>query len=193
MTSNEKLVEKKLDSEEVFSGELLHVYKDQVELPDGQTSEREYIKHPGASVIIPYNNKGEILLIKQYRYPTREIMLELPAGKIDPGENAEDSIDRELAEETGFGAKEITKLSRIHSCVGYSDEVVHLFWGNALYENNLEEDEGENILLAPMDIEQAMQKVFTGEITDAKTTIGLFWADRIIHNYKFRKKFGISI
>lgn len=193
MDSKQELAEKKIKSKQVYSGGLLQVYKDTVELPDGIESEREYIKHPGASVIIPYRDNGEILLIRQYRYPIRETILELPAGKIDPGENAEDSINRELAEETGYGAKTIRKLGRIHSCVGYSDEVVHLFWGSDLYENNLEQDEGENIILAPMSIEDAMKKVLQDEITDAKTTIGLFWADRIINNKNFRQALGISI
>src|SRR6056297_1524195 len=110
MTSKKELEEKKIKGKKVFSGDLLHVYKDKVELPDGVESEREYIKHPGASVIIPYNEAGEIILIKQYRYPTQKVMLELPAGKIDPGENPEESINRELAEETGFGARQIRKL-----------------------------------------------------------------------------------
>ena len=193
MSSREKLAEEKIKSEKVYSGALLQVYKDKVELPDGVTSEREYIKHPGAAVIIPYNEKGEILLIKQYRYPIRDTILELPAGKIDPGENPEESIDRELAEETGFGAKNIKKLSRIHSCVGYSDEVVHLFWGSELYKNKLEGDEGENIVLAPMTIDRAMGKLYSGEITDAKTTIGLFWANRIINSDEFRAEIGIAL
>ncbi|HMA61165.1 MAG TPA: NUDIX hydrolase [bacterium] len=193
MASDKEFKEIRLNGEKVFSGDLLHVYRDEVQLPDGIKSKREYIKHPGASVIIPYTEDGKIILIRQYRYPTQQMMLELPAGKIDPGENPEESIDRELAEETGFGAHFIKKLGKIHSCVGYSDEIVHLFWGSSLYENNLEEDEGENIVKVPMAIDKAMQKVLTGEITDAKTTIGLFWADRILQNEKFRKELGIEI
>lgn len=193
MSLDKEFKEVRLSGEKVFSGDLLHVYRDEVQLPDGIKSKREYIKHPGASVIIPYTKSGEIILIRQYRYPTQKIMLELPAGKIDPGENPKESIDRELAEETGYGAHFIKKLGRIHSCVGYSDEIVYLFWGSSLYKNNLEEDEGENIVKEPMPIDEAMQKVFQGQITDAKTTIGLFWADRILHNEKFREKLGIEI
>jgi ADP-ribose pyrophosphatase len=193
MSVDHELKEKKIDGKKVFAGDLLQVHKDKVKLPDGLTSYREYIKHPGASVIIPYDESGKILLIKQYRYPTRQIMLELPAGKIDPGENAEDSINRELAEETGYGARFIKKLGRIHSCVGYSDEVVHLFWGSALYENNLEQDKGENIIVEPINIEEAMELVFKGQITDAKTTIGLFWADRILNNKQFRDSLNITL
>lgn len=193
MSVDHELREEKIDGKKVFAGDLLQVHKDQVKLPDGLTSTREYIKHPGASVIIPYDESGKILLIKQYRYPTRQIMLELPAGKIDPGENAEDSINRELAEETGYGARFIKKLGRIHSCVGYSDEVVHLFWGSSLYENDLEQDKGENIIVEPINIDEAMKMIFKGKITDAKTTIGLFWADRIFRNNQFREELNITL
>ena len=107
--------EKCINSKRVFNGRLLQVYRDEVRLPNGKISNREWIKHPGAAVVIPYLGNGQILLIKQFRYPVRQIMLELPAGKIDAGENPDQTIRRELAEETGYSAQKLTKLSLIHT------------------------------------------------------------------------------
>ncbi|HRU92543.1 MAG TPA: NUDIX hydrolase [Candidatus Marinimicrobia bacterium] len=173
--------EKCINSKCVFNGRLLQVYRDEVRLPNGKTSNREWIKHPGAAVVIPYLGNGQILLIKQFRYPVRQIMLELPAGKIDAGENPDDTIRRELAEETGYSTQKLTKLGLIHTCVGYSNECLHLFWADELQKCDTRPDDDELIEMIPMSINAAMNLLYQGKITDAKTIIGLFWADNIIN------------
>jgi len=121
MNSESAFDEKQLTTTNVFEGVLLHVFQDTVLLPSGNHSIREYIQHPGAAVVIPHLGNQQILLIRQYRYPIRQIVLELPAGKIDPGESPEITIQRELAEETGYRANWLKPIAPIHTCVGYSD------------------------------------------------------------------------
>jgi len=181
MTEN-KFEEQAIESVRVYDGRLLQVYRDSVRLPNGHTSGREWIKHPGAAVVIPYLGKGRILLVRQYRYPVRRVMLELPAGKMDPGESPADTVRRELAEETGFIPQKVTEVALIHTCVGYSDERLFLYWADELQRCAAQPDEDETIEIAPTDIDVAMELLRCGEITDAKTLIGLFWAEDIIRH-----------
>ncbi len=181
MHDNISFVEKCLSSQEVFSGRLLHVFKDTVRLPDGSESTREYIKHPGAAVVIPYCGDRRILMIRQYRYPVGQTLLELPAGKIDGQDSPDATIKRELAEETGYRPGIIIPIGLIHTCVGYSSERLYLYWAEQLQYAPLTADDDENIVTLEVPITDAMQMVYAGQITDAKTLIGLFWAEKIIN------------
>jgi len=189
MNSDSGFYEKQLTTTKVFEGVLLHVYQDTVLLPSGNRSIREYIKHPGAAVVIPHLGNQQILLIRQYRYPIRQIVLELPAGKIDPGESPEMTIQRELAEETGYQAHWLKPIAPIHTCVGYSDEIIHLYWADQLTPASLPPDADEFIETISYSISAAMSLVYNGQITDAKTLIGLFWADRILNNPQLARKY----
>lgn len=182
MQKDSDFFEKRIDSSQVFSGKLLQVYKDTVILPSGNQSTREYIKHPGASVVIPYLGNNIIAMVRQYRYPVNQIILELPAGKIDPGESPEETIRRELAEETGYHAKILRPVCQIHTCVGYSNELLYLYWADKLISSPQRPDADETIEVDTISISEAMKLVYCGKITDAKTLIGLFWANEIIHN-----------
>jgi len=173
--------EVKLDREHVFNGRLLQVYRDTVRLPNGHTARREWIKHPGAAVVIPYLGRGQIIMVRQFRYPIGQVMLELPAGKIDANEQSNDTIRRELAEETGWTPDKLTEISLIHTCVGYSSECLYLYWADGLRKCDTHPDEDELIETTTLDIDQALKRLYQGEITDAKTIIGLFWADHIIN------------
>ena len=188
MLKHSNLIEKCLESKNIFTGKLLNVLCDKVVLPDGRESTREYIKHPGASVVIPYLNDKRVLLIRQFRYPVNRVMIELPAGKIDPDESPENTIKRELEEETGYSSNNIIKLCMIHTCVGYSDELLHLFWAYDLKPCINKPDYDEKIELLPMNINDAMEMIYSGKLTDAKSIIGLFWADKIINNREFSKR-----
>lgn len=188
MLKHSNLIEKCLESKNIFTGKLLNVLCDKVVLPDGRESTREYIKHPGASVVIPYLNDKRVLLIRQFRYPVNRVMIELPAGKIDPDESPENTIKRELEEETGYSSNNIIKLCMIHTCVGYSDELLHLFWAYDLKPCINKPDYDEKIELLPMNINDAMEMIYSGKLTDAKSIIGLFWADKIINNRQFSKR-----
>ena len=182
-------IEKCINSEKVFSGRLLHVFKDVVTLPGGRESVREYIKHPGAAVVIPQKENGSILMVKQYRYPVGRVMLELPAGKLDPGEDPKTTMSRELREETSFTAERIVKITDIHTCVGYSSELLTLFWADTLSPSKCQPDLDETIEVVEVDINDVLEKMYSNDITDAKTIIGLFWADKIINDSSFRKRF----
>ncbi len=175
------LLEKQQSTENVFDGVLLHVYRDKVELPDGGTSVREYIKHPGAAVTIPILENGNIVFERQYRYPLGMELLELPAGKIDKGESAEDSAKRELLEETGYEAKQLTALGKLHPCIGYSDEVIYIYLAEELTFHTEQQDNDEFIETFEMSLEDSMEGIRTGKITDAKTIISLFWAEKYLY------------
>jgi ADP-ribose pyrophosphatase len=126
------LHEETLTSTQIFKGSLLDVRCDRVKFPNGHEAVREYIVHPGAVVIVAIQENGELLFERQYRYPLRRAILELPAGKIDPGENVLNTAIRELLEETGFSATEWRYLGVMHPCVGYSDERIEIFLAQGL-------------------------------------------------------------
>ena len=167
------LKERTLSSEAVFDGALLHVRKDRVELPNGKSSVREYIEHPGAVALVPYLENGDILLLHQFRYPLKQVFIELPAGKIDPGETPEETGLRELEEETGFCASKLRFLTTIHPCIGYSDEVIHIYEAFGLHEGVRHTDDTEFVQTFSLTLDEAIAKVRSGEITDVKTMIGL--------------------
>ncbi len=173
------LIESELSSETVFKGALLEVRKDVVRLPNCKESIREYIVHPGAVVILAFLDDGRLLFERQYRYPLRQVFLELPAGKIDPGEAMIDTGRRELLEETGYVAASWEYLGVMHPCIGYSDERIEIFEARGLYlagEKQLDHNEFLDVIaVSPA---AARQAVWDGRITDAKTITALFWLDR---------------
>ena len=179
MSHDSHLIESEVSSESIFKGALLHVRKDRVLLPNGQESIREYIVHPGAVVVLAFLDNGNLLFERQFRYPLRRVFLELPAGKIDPGEAIIATAKRELLEETGYIASDWEYLGVMHPCIGYSDERIEIFAARSLHlagEKQLDHNEFlEVVELSPADARQA---VWDGRITDAKTITSLFWLDR---------------
>lgn len=173
---NETLV----SSRNVFDGELLHVYQDQVRMPDGKIKVREYIAHPGAVVIIPLLENNEVVLERQHRYPLHRDFYELPAGKIDPGEEPLQCAKRELLEETGFEAASWRHLTTLHPCIGYSDEKLIYYLAKELVFQGANPDEGEHLELFTLSVTTALEWVKEGRITDNKTVSGLFWAEKVL-------------
>jgi ADP-ribose pyrophosphatase len=175
------LHEEPIDSTQVFRGKLLDVRRDRVRLPDGQEAVREYLLHPGAVVIIAELDKGELLFERQYRYPLQRAFLELPAGKIDPGEDIRQTAIRELREETGYSAADWRYLGVMHPCIGYSNERIEIFLARGLRrESSPQLDSGEFLDVLTLSLADAVEAVRQGEISDAKTITALFWAEKVI-------------
>ena len=172
--NDENLIEKKLSSEDIFDGVLLHVKRDRVELPNGHEAVREWIKHPGASAVIPLLPDGNIILVKQYRYPVGRVTLEIPAGKLDkPDEDPIDCAIRELSEETGYSAEKMWKLTAIATTVGFSNEWIHIYAATNLTKGKQHPDDDEFINYVKMPLEEAVDMVKRGEIFDAKSAVGI--------------------
>lgn len=167
--AEKKLTEKKISSTYQFNGRLLQVYTDDVELPDGSRSTRDWIRHPGASAIVPVFDDGTILLLKQFRYPVRKVFIEVPAGKLDPGESPEFTAKRELMEESGFSAGRMEKTGSFYPAIGYADEIIHAYVGWNLHEKAKNEDADEFLLNFRVPFFEALNMVHDGRISDGKT------------------------
>lgn len=168
-----------VSSRVAYEGKLLTLKEDQVRLPNGQSATREYVLHQGASMVIPLFEDGSVLLERQYRYPVRNHFLELPAGKVDPGEAPLAAARRELLEETGYSAREWRHLITLYPCVGYSNERVDLFLARELTHEGHPGEDGEFIECVRMGLEEALELARHGEITEAKTILGLLWAQKL--------------
>jgi len=168
-----------ISSETVFEGKLLHVKRDVVRLPDGGQSTREYIRHPGAAMIIAQPDPDTIILERQFRYPLARHFIELPAGKIDRGEEPLATAQRELREECGFVAAEWHHLTTLHPCIAYADERLELYLARGLTQVGNALDEGEFLEVLTVSLQQALSWVRDGTITETKAVTGLLWAEKI--------------
>ena len=169
-----RLTEHTLNTKKTFSGKLLHVYQDDITLPDGNESTREWIRHPGACAVVPVFEDGSVMLVRQYRYPVRQIFYEVPAGKIDPGEPPEITASRETEEETGLRAHSIRYIGHFYPVIGYSDEIIHIYAAWNLEQLPDDSDDDEFLICDRMPFSEALRMISTGEITDAKTICSLF-------------------
>jgi len=178
------LTEKQIDSEVIYNGGFLEVCKDNVLLPDGSISHREYLVHPGAVVMLALLDNGNLVMERQYRYPPRQEFIELPAGKIDKGEDILVTAQRELLEETGYVAREWTHLTMAFPCIGYSDERLEYFIARGLTHQGRKLDEGEFLEVFELSLCEAIEWIRVGKITDGKTIVGLFWLEKHLNNWK---------
>ena len=169
-----------LTSKTVYQGGLLHVLEDEVRMPDGKSARREYIRHPGAVAMLPMPDEETVVLIRQYRYPVRRHFYEVPAGKIDAGEEPLAAARRELREECGYEAGSWRRLTTFDPCIGYSDERIELYLARELTRVERAPEEGEFLEEVPMGLPQALEWVKTGRITDVKTIIGLLWVAKLL-------------
>lgn len=174
------LTETAVSSQKVFDGDLLQVYQDHARLPDGKVKIREYIAHPGAVVIIPLLDNGELVLERQFRYPLHRDFYELPAGKIDSGEEPLVCAQRELLEETGYTAKSWRYLATLHPCIGYSNEKLIYYLAQELIFEGASLDDGEYLEVFTLSLPAALEWIREGKITDNKSVSGLFWAEKIL-------------
>ncbi len=174
------LIETRLSGETLYAGNFLTLKRDQVSLPDGNTAVREYVQHPGAVMVIPLFDDGTVLMERQFRYPLDRVMIEFPAGKLDPHEGALACAKRELREETGYSAKEFVYLTRIHPVISYSTEFIDIYLARGLTAGERQLDEGEFLEIFKVDARTLLSWVRAGQITDVKTVIGAFWLEKIL-------------
>ncbi len=173
--------EKTISERHIYSGNIINVEHVTVTLPDGRQATRDLVLHPGASAVIPLNELGEVYMVRQYRKAIESVSLEIPAGKLDFEEDPRICAERELKEETGLEARKVTHLVSIHSTPGFSNEVLHLYAATGLHEGESCSDEDEFISTEKYPVSQLLEMILNGEITDAKSIIGIMMADRILN------------
>lgn len=175
---DEHLREMRISGEDIYGGIFLNMKRDKVRLPDGQDAVREYLTHPGAVAIIAILADGRVLLERQYRYPIAKVCMEIPAGKLDLGEDPLLCAKRELEEETGYTANKWSYVRRIHPVISYSTEFIDIYLAQELEsgKSKLDEEEFLDVFAAPL--EEIIAWVEQGLITDVKTTISAYWLDR---------------
>ncbi len=177
--SDEHLIEQTLERQELFKGRFLHAYRDTVRLPDGGQATREYVVHPGAVVVVPMlqgpDGETRIVLERQYRYPVGQVMVELPAGKLDAGEDPLMCGQRELLEETGYRASEWARAGQMHLAIAYSTEVIHIYFARGLTQGERQLDQGEFLDVFSATPEELMAWCRAGQVTDAKTLSCMVW------------------
>ena len=172
-------MEKRRSSKHIYEGKVLNLRVDEVEIENGNTATREVVEHPGAAAIVPILD-GEVILVRQYRYPIGSDLLEIPAGTLKANENPEDCAVRELEEETGYRCKMITKMTECFVAPGYSTEKIHIYLAKGLTKTQTKMDEDESINLERYPFSEALEKIRTGEIRDAKSIVGLQAAARLL-------------
>lgn len=163
-------------SQIIYKGKLVNLRLEEVLLPDERIASREIIEHPGSVVIIPLLENNKIVVIKQFRKPVEQVLYELPAGKLEKGEDIAKCAERELLEETGYKAKEMIKLSSFYTTPGFSDELMHLFLAKGLILNQQQLNQNEFLEVNIFSLEELIKMVIENKIRDAKSIIGLFWA-----------------
>ena len=169
------LREELVEARQAYRGAFLDVRCDRVRLPNGNIALREYIVHPGAVMIVPLQGDGRLVVERQYRHPLARVMLEFPAGKIDPGEPPLQCAVRELAEETGYRAREWARAGILHNAIAYSSEGIEVWFARGLTAGDAVLDDGEFLDVASAGVDELLALAQRGEITDAKTLIGLLW------------------
>lgn len=190
VNQDQHLIETTVSSVIMAKGKMLTVRYDEARLPNGVISGREYVIHPGAVVVIALTQEGGVVLERQFRYPLKQVFIELPAGKIDPDEPVLTTGQRELLEETGYTAQAWVKLGVQHPCIGYSNEVIHIYLATGLSsgEHARDIDEAMDVFVWPF--EQVMQAIEAGEITDSKTMSAMMLAERYLRKHPMP---GVSV
>ena len=161
--------------EPVWRGSFLDIRRATVALPNGTHATREYIVHPGAVMVVPMLDDGRLVMERQYRYPMQRVMLEVPAGKIDSGEPPFTCAVRELSEETGYRAREWARAGVLHNAIAYSNEGIEVWFARGLSLGERRLDDGEFLDVSTATLEELEHQALLGELTDAKTLIGLLW------------------
>jgi ADP-ribose pyrophosphatase len=177
---DDALSERKVDSQELLKGHFLHVFRDTALLPDGTRATREYIVHPGAVMVIPLLDDGRLVLERQFRYPMGRVMIEFPAGKLDPGEDVLACARRELLEETGYAAAEWARAGVMHPVISYSTEFIEIWFARGLSQGRQRLDPGEFLEIFTATPAEILAWCRDGLITDSKTLAGAMWLQNVL-------------
>lgn len=184
MADDRHLIEVRESSTELLKGRFLHAFRDTVRLPDGSSAVREYVKHPGAVMIIPLlpqpDGSLRVVIERQYRYPVQQVMIEFPAGKLDPGEDVLACTQRELHEETGYRAAEWARAGVLHPVISYSTEFIEVWFARGLTAGERQLDAGEFLDVDTATPAELLQWSREGKLTDAKTLTGLLWLQNVL-------------
>ncbi len=180
MTNQHPTPEIETHDELIYDGYIVHLHIKTVTLPSGQSAQREVIRHAGAVAVVPLLPDGRVILIRQYRHAVGKMLLEIPAGTLEPNEDPDLAAIRELREEIGYAAKQLKLIGGIYVAPGYSTEFIHIYIATELIHDPLQADADEFIEVVPMSLADALAAVANGDIQDAKSVVGLLWAGQQI-------------
>ncbi|KYZ77503.1 ADP-ribose pyrophosphatase [Anaerosporomusa subterranea] len=176
---NEKLIEKPISSERIYEGAIVNIRRDTVTLPNGKSATREVVEHPGAVAVVPVTDDGKVILVRQFRHPIGQLLLEIPAGKLDKGEHPDDCARRELEEETGFVASQLRRIASIFTTPGFTNEIIHIYLATGLTATAQHPDEDEFLAVEYYDRDQIKELLAAGELQDSKTALGLLLTESL--------------
>ena len=180
---DEELIERFESEESLYDGLIVHLRKMQVTLPNGKGAVREVVRHIGASAVVPVDGEGNVIMVRQYRAPVGQIMLEIPAGKLDyKDEDRLEAAKRELSEETGFEAAHWVKLTDIITTPGFCDEKISIYLATGLTRGQTHPDDDEFLNIVTLPLEKALEMATSGELTDSKTLCGVLIASNYLNN-----------
>ena len=179
-----KLTEKTLSSKSVFDGRILHITLDEIELPDGKKSKREVVNHPGGVTVAALDEENNLLFVRQFRYPYKEVVLELPAGKLEKGSTPLENGKRELMEETGAEGYSYISLGQLYPSPGYTSEIIHLYACKVKSQGSSNPDDGEFLNVEKIPLDKAVEMVLNNQIPDAKTQVAVLKTAMLIKSGK---------
>ena len=174
-----ELYEKQLASKQIFDGKVVKLFVDDIELPNGKGAFREVVRHPGAVCVIPITDNGEVIMVKQFRYPFSSVLLEIPAGKLEPNEDPLDAVKRELEEESGVVAENVEFIGMTYTTVAFTDEKIYTYMATGLTFTESHPDEDEFLEVVKIPLDTLVKMVMSGEIKDSKTQVAILKAEKL--------------